>query len=59
MKNGYAYKFTGSDKMVDELTAFIKTERQCCDFFTFNLSVTGDKTTAWLEQNWNYYDAYT
>jgi len=49
LKNGYAYKFVGSDKTVDELTNFIKTERQCCDFFTFNLSITGDKTVAWLE----------
>jgi hypothetical protein len=35
--------------MVDELTSFIKTERECCSFFTFNLSVAGDKSAAWLE----------
>lgn len=49
LANGYAYKFSGSDEMVDELTDFIKTERECCDFFTFNLSVNGDKSEAWLE----------
>lgn len=49
LENGYAFKFPGSDKMVDELTEFIKTERECCDFFTFNLSISGDKSTAWLE----------
>lgn len=49
LKNGYAFKFPGNDKMVDELTEFIKTERECCDFFTFNLSISGDKSEAWLE----------
>ena len=48
LKNGYSYKFVGTDQMVDELTEFIKTERECCDFFTFNLSISGDKSEAWL-----------
>jgi hypothetical protein len=48
LKDGYAYKFSGSDTTVDELINFIKTERQCCDFFTFNLSVRGDKSESWL-----------
>jgi hypothetical protein len=49
LKDGYAFKFPGTDKVLDELTEFIKTERACCDFFTFNLSVSGDKSEAWLE----------
>lgn len=49
LKNGYAFKFLGSDELLDELTEFIKTERACCDFFTFALSVSGDKSEAWLE----------
>jgi hypothetical protein len=49
LPNGYAYKFPGTDKMVDELAEFIKTERNCCDFFIFNLSIGGDKGEAWLE----------
>lgn len=49
LANGYAYKFTGTDDMVDELAEFIKTERACCDFFTFNLSISGDQSEAWLE----------
>lgn len=28
---------------------FIKTERECCDFFIFGLSVSGDKIQIWLE----------
>ena len=49
LKNGYSYKFIGTDKMVDELVEFVKTERECCDFFSFNLSISGDKSEAWLE----------
>jgi hypothetical protein len=49
LKNGFAYKFSGSDTMVDELATFVKTERECCDFFVFNLSISGDKSEAWLE----------
>lgn len=49
LTNGYSYKFVGTDKMVDELTEFVKTERACCDFFVFNLSISGDKSEAWLE----------
>lgn len=48
LKNGYAFKFSGSDQIVDELAEFIKTERECCSFFIFNLSVSGDKSEAWL-----------
>lgn len=49
LTNGYAYKFLGTDEILDELTAFIKTERACCDFFIFGLSISGDKSEAWLE----------
>lgn len=46
LKDGYKYKFEGSDKNVDEVVAFIKTERLCCDFFSFNLSF--DEDNLWL-----------
>lgn len=49
LSDGYAFKFPGSDKVIDELTEFIKTERTCCDFFIFGLSISGDKSEAWLE----------
>ncbi len=49
LKDGFAFKFSGTDEVLDELTEFIKTERACCDFFTFGLSVSGDKSEAWLE----------
>ncbi|HYV91160.1 MAG TPA: hypothetical protein VE978_05230 [Chitinophagales bacterium] len=49
LENGYAYKFQGSDAMIDTLTSFIKTEKECCDFFTFNLAVRGDQDFVWLQ----------
>lgn len=49
LKNGYAFTFKGTDEMIDELTEFVKTERMCCDFFTFNISVKGDQSETVLE----------
>ena len=46
LENGYKYKFEGSDQVIDELITFIKTERLCCDFFTFNFLIEDD--IAWL-----------
>jgi hypothetical protein len=37
--NGYQYSFKGADKIIDDITGFIKSERACCDFFTFNLLI--------------------
>lgn len=48
LNNGYAYKFKGTDSVVDELAEFVKTERLCCDFFDFELKVAGDTSFAWL-----------
>lgn len=49
LKNGYAYKFPGTDSMIDELAEFVKAERECCDFFVFQLSISGDKGETRLE----------
>lgn len=49
LSNGYAFKFIGTDKMLNELTEYIKTERKCCDFFTFNLLISGDQSEIWLQ----------
>jgi hypothetical protein len=49
LASGFAYRFDASDKLLDELTEFIKTERECCDFFVFNVRVTGEPRAAWLE----------
>lgn len=44
LADGYAFTFAGTDQMLDELTEFIKTERACCGFFTFDLSVVGNQS---------------
>ncbi len=46
--NGYQYFFKGSDNMLDDLITFVKTERACCDFFTFKLSVEDEATNVVL-----------
>jgi hypothetical protein len=47
LPDGYAYRFGGTDRALDELLAFIMTERQCCGFFDFALQVQHDGTV-WL-----------
>lgn len=47
--NGYKYKFDGSDKTLDLLNNFIKTERLCCSFFVFTLTASSDAKSTWLE----------
>ena len=42
LRNGYSYKFKADDQSIDQLTAFIKFERQCCDFFDYRLFVKDD-----------------
>jgi hypothetical protein len=39
LAEGFSYKFEGSDQNLDKLNEFIKTERMCCDFFTFQITV--------------------
>jgi hypothetical protein len=48
LPNGYAFKFNGTDEMLDQLTDFIKSERLCCDFFDFTIQVSNEGM-AWLE----------
>jgi hypothetical protein len=39
LDNGFSYTFEGKDEVLDKLNDFIKTERMCCDFFTFQITV--------------------
>ena len=39
LATGYSYTFDATDDILDKLNLFIKTERQCCSFFTFQLTV--------------------
>jgi hypothetical protein len=43
LPNGFGYEFEGTDETLDRLNSFIKTERMCCDFFTFQLTVEDNK----------------
>jgi hypothetical protein len=47
--NGYHYTFVGSDTILDQIITFIKTERQCCSFLTFNLTIEDDKSSIVLK----------
>jgi hypothetical protein len=48
LADGFAYEFAGTDAVLDELVDFIKTERQCCGFFTFQLTIQEETQTVWL-----------
>ena len=48
LENGYIFTFNDSDSMIDELTSFIKTERQCCDFFDFGMTISAEEKKVWL-----------
>ena len=39
LDSGFSYAFDGKDETLDKISDFIKTERMCCDFFTFELTV--------------------
>lgn len=49
LADGFAYSFPATDSLLDEISEFIKTERVCCDFFTFQLIVGGNEADIWLE----------
>lgn len=38
-KGSMQRKVHGSDQNLDRLIEFIKTERMCCDFFTFQITI--------------------
>lgn len=44
LSNGYQCTFTGSDKTLDQVITFIKAERQCCNFLTFNIVIEDDQS---------------
>ena len=43
LSNGFSYKFKNTSATIDLLANFIKTERECCDFFNFNMFVSRDQ----------------
>jgi hypothetical protein len=49
LKDGYAYKFSDSDEVLTKLNEFIKSEKECCDFLSFNITTGKNKSHVWLE----------
>jgi hypothetical protein len=47
-ENGMRFRFPGSEKNIELLISFIKTERLCCNFFTFDLTVGNEDDFVWL-----------
>ena len=47
LPNGMSYLFNYSSETVDLLTEFIKTEKECCDFFDIDLSIESNNRI-WL-----------
>lgn len=45
LPDGLRLTFPGKDEMLDKLIEFIKSERLCCDFLSFRLSITDDSAT--------------
>ncbi len=37
LEDGYEFVFPGNEQLVEGLTRFIASERECCRFFTFEL----------------------
>jgi hypothetical protein len=50
IKDGFRFRFRADDESLQMLFDFVKTERLCCDFFNFSISVPGNPLeNAWLE----------
>jgi hypothetical protein len=49
LDNGFAYKFTNSQAILDELNSFVKDEKECCDFLSFEITTSPDKKETWLK----------
>ncbi|MDQ4138995.1 MAG: hypothetical protein M3142_00590, partial [Bacteroidota bacterium] len=47
LANGFVYRFEATDNMIDLISSFVKTERLCCDFFNFTITVSNDNSL-WL-----------
>ena len=48
LQEGYAFRFRGDDDSLSRLTGYIASERRCCSFLRFELSVEPDGGPIWL-----------
>ena len=42
LPDGYQLRFAGTDATLAQLSAFLRAERHCCPFFTFELSLASN-----------------
>ena len=49
LQDGFTFRFDGKDDMLDQLTEFVKSERSCCSFFKFRLTIDGNSESIWLD----------
>ena len=48
LEDGYAFQFSGNGEWAKRLVAFVEAERQCCQFFTFELVFEPNRGPIWL-----------
>lgn len=48
LDDGYAYRLPGTDEVLEEAVAFVRNERLCCPFFTFEIVLEPDHGPVWL-----------
>ncbi|HEV7329448.1 MAG TPA: hypothetical protein VGN63_00255 [Flavisolibacter sp.] len=49
LEDGFQYSFAGSDTILEEIIQFIKTERACCTFFSFQVIVKDEDSPIMLQ----------
>ena len=45
LTNGLAFTFSAADRVLEKLIEFIKSERRCCEFFSYQLTIDGENAT--------------
>ena len=47
--NGFSFAMAATDEAIEEVSHFVRTERQCCGFFSFRVSVPSGSPDLHLE----------
>lgn len=48
LEDGFAFRFPVFDPWAEKILEFVMEERQCCPFFTFEITVEPDEGPVWL-----------
>ncbi len=49
VRDGFIYTFPGTDVILNQLMVFIQSERECCPFFKFELTIQEQKNPVRLK----------